>query len=138
MASCLIEAGANISSTSVHGANTLHWASYVGLPSIVKLLLSKGADIEPRFRAFEATPLFWALQGFHKNHQINKSSIVKAAAILVYSGADTHAKNFEGVTVLDWTYESQNEELVRLLKVNLIMSHNYPSHKYFHLRRTHY
>jgi ankyrin repeat protein len=116
VASCLIKAGANISSTSVHGANALHWASYVGLPSIVKLLLNEGADIEQRCIAFQATPLFWAVQGFHKNHPINRSSIVEAAEILVHYGADIHAKNFKGVTVLEWAHESENEDLIQVIE----------------------
>ena len=47
VAKVLIDAGADIDATSVHGANSLHWAAYVGSPSIVSALLNKGAKIAP-------------------------------------------------------------------------------------------
>ncbi len=115
VANCLIKAGANINLTSVHGANALHWASYVGLPSTIKLLLSAGVDIEQKCIDFQATPLFWAVQGLHKSQPINKSRIIKAAEMLVHFGADTAAKNFEGVTVLERARESKNKDLIQVV-----------------------
>ena len=91
VAKTLIEAGANIEATAVHGANSLHWASYVGLPDIVSIILNMGSDIEKKCSEFQATPLFWAVQGFCKSNDIDKSSIVRSAEILVAAGARASA-----------------------------------------------
>ena len=63
MARVLIEAGAAIEPAALFGATALHWAAYMGIADTVELLIERGADIEARCTEFEATPLFWAVQG---------------------------------------------------------------------------
>lgn len=116
VATVLIEAGADINAISIYGANALHWAAYVGLPGIVSRLLDKGADIEKRCIAFQATPLFWAVQGFRKSKKADKSSIVAAAKVLVDAGADVNAKNIEQSSVLDRARATHNGALIRIIE----------------------
>ncbi len=44
------------------GMNTraLHMAAYDGAPRVVSLLVARGAEIDPRDRAHDATPIYWA------------------------------------------------------------------------------
>lgn len=116
VAKVLIDAGANINAISIYGANALHWAAYVGLPDIVSILLNKGADIERRCVAFQATPLYWAVHGFGKSNKSDKSSIVDAAKVLVDAGADINAKNVEHRSVLARAREIGDEGLIRVIE----------------------
>ncbi len=115
VAKTLIEAGADIEATAVHGANSLHWASYVGLPEIVNILLKMDSDIEKKCSEFQATPLFWAVQGFCNSNEIDKSSIVRSAEILVAAGARASAENFEGCSVLARARQSGDDELIQVI-----------------------
>jgi ankyrin repeat protein len=119
VARMLIEAGANIELTSIHGATALHWACYVGLPSIVQLLLKNGADIEQKCEDFQATPLFWAVQGIYIGQQNNKDEIIKVIKILLDFGAELHSSNFQGVTVIKRAYESNYKKIIQLIDASL-------------------
>lgn len=112
----LVKAGADIEATAVHGANPLHWAAYLGLPSIVSIILKKGAIIEKKCTAFQATPLFWSVQGFRKSNELDKSNIVEAADVLVRAGADIKAENFEGCSVLAYAREIGDKELIQAIE----------------------
>ncbi len=116
VAKVLLEAGADINAISVYGANALHWAAYVGLPDIVSRLLDKGADIEKRCIAFQATPLFWAVQGFSKSKKADKSSIIAAAKVLVDAGASITAENVEQCSVLERAQATRNGALIRVIE----------------------
>lgn len=111
----LIAAGANIDLVSVHGANALHWAAYVGTPDIVDILLKKGAYIEEKCCEFGATPLFWAVQGFSKYGPEVKTEQLGAAEVLINAGADVQTKNIENTSVLARSRESESLAMENLL-----------------------
>jgi ankyrin repeat protein len=114
----LIEAGANIDLVSVFGANALHWAAYVGTPNVVDSLLKKGAPIETKCSEFNATPLFWAVQGFSKYGQKVKNEQVAAARVLIDAGADVHTENIEKITALRRSKECESSAMEVLLRAS--------------------
>ncbi len=116
VAEVLIEAGADVHAISIHGANSLHWAAYVGLPEVAQILLEKGLDIELKCVDFQATPLFWAVQGFSRCHQSDRSDIIDAAAVLVSAGANVNAENYAGRSILSFARELGDEILIQVIE----------------------
>ena len=112
----LIEHGADINLVALFGATALHWAAYVGTPTVVTSLLEKGASHEVRCSEFDSTPLFWAVQGFSKYGPAKVSNQIEVAEILLSNGANVHTKNIEGVTAIERSRESSMDSMTRLLK----------------------
>lgn len=111
----LIEAGANIEATSVFGARSLHWAASIGLPKTTAKLIERGAEIEATCTAFGATPLYWAAHAMGPHGPSRKKDPVAAAKLLLEAGADVHAKNKEGMSVLECSRSAESRELTALL-----------------------
>jgi len=83
----LLDAGALPDTTGAFKETALHWASNLGLKTLVTRLIEKGADVNRKDARFHSSPLGWALHGrFHgtpgagANHH-------EVAALLVASGA---------------------------------------------------
>ncbi|MEM7252386.1 MAG: ankyrin repeat domain-containing protein [Pseudomonadota bacterium] len=115
VADILIEAGADISQTSIFGANALHWAAYMGLRGTIQKLLAVGAPVDQRCTEFQATALFWAAQGFSRHGPDPKREQVGAAHVLLDHGADPQTKNVEGVSVLERAGDAESIEMVALI-----------------------
>ncbi|MFK7964650.1 MAG: ankyrin repeat domain-containing protein [Burkholderiaceae bacterium] len=111
----LLQHGAKIDSTSVHGAGALHWAAYTGLPRLVSALLERGADAESKCTEFGASPLFWAVQGFSRFGPKKKAGQLEAAKTLLLGGADANTRNITGVTALSRSRESDAVAMTELL-----------------------
>lgn len=66
----------------------LHWAAYGGHSEIVRLLLERGAPVDARDRAFDNTPLGWALHGWaHPPPGADRERYPGVVALLVAAGA---------------------------------------------------
>jgi ankyrin repeat protein len=111
----LIEAGAELESTSIFGARALHWAAFVGTPSTVGLLIASGADIEAKCSEFQATPLFWAVHGYGPHGPEKKTDQVGAARVLLNAGAKADTANGNGLSALEASKLSENGEMYELL-----------------------
>jgi ankyrin repeat protein len=46
------------------GETGLHWSAVGGYPEIVRMLLTRGADVNARESGYGATPVGWAVYGF--------------------------------------------------------------------------
>ena len=115
VADVLLDAGADVHRTSVHGAQALHWAAWVGQPPIVQRLLQKGSRLEYRCQEFQATPLFWAVQAFSRFGSEKKRDHLGAAKVLLEAGASIYAENCQGVTALERAKESDSMAMYELL-----------------------
>jgi hypothetical protein len=73
----------------------------MGLPSSVTLLIENGSEIEATCRKFDATPLFWVVQGFSRYGPEHKAKQLGAAQVLIDAGANLTARNCEGASILD-------------------------------------
>jgi len=116
VANVLIEHGADIERVALFGATALHWAAYVGTPTVVDALLNKGAIHDVKCSEFGATPLFWAVQGFSKYGPPEKSDQIGAAKILISHGANIRTMNNERVTAIERSQESDSEAMTRVLE----------------------
>ncbi len=56
----MLENGWPVNAMGVHGATALHCAAWHGHANLVRALLAAGADVTPRERQFDGTPLDWA------------------------------------------------------------------------------
>jgi uncharacterized protein len=115
----LVEAGAKLECTSIFGSRALHWAAWVGSPSSVDLLLSHGAELEPRCTEFGATPLFWAVHGYGPNGPRKKKDQVGAARRLIQAGARVDTANKRGLSALDLAKTCANPDMHELLTASL-------------------
>lgn len=96
VARVLIDAAADLERTGLFGARALHWAAWTGEAGIVKALLERGVQIEPRCTEFGATPLFWAVHGAGPHGPRVKKAHVHAARLLIAAGAKTETANRQG------------------------------------------
>ncbi len=115
VAEVLLDAGADIYPTSVHGSTALHWAAYMGLPNIVERLLALGADTETRCSSFTSTPLFWAVHAIRYGASPDIDAISAAIKVLIDHGADTTTENFEGYAVKKLALDTGNQKIIELL-----------------------
>ena len=111
----LIEAGADIERTSVHGSRALHWAAWMGAAATVALLINRGAQIEIRDAEFGSTPLFWAVHGYGPHGAKQKRDQVGAARNLIAAGADPGTANKWGLTALALAKTCQSMQMYELL-----------------------
>ncbi len=115
VAKYLINNGADVHATSIHGATALHWVCYVGLPDVASLLLQEGAKIESRCIDFQSTPLFWCVHAIRYGGKTDHSSIVTTARVLVEHGADVKTANFQNYPVQQLALDTGNKALIKLL-----------------------
>jgi methionine synthase I (cobalamin-dependent) len=112
----LIDAGADLETTSLFGARALHWAAWVGASATVGLLIENGAAIDARDTEFGATPLFWAAHGYGPNGPVKKNDQVGAAKLLMAAGANMAATNKHGVSVIALARTCARQDLHELLQ----------------------
>lgn len=96
MAKLLIKAGAKIDVPNKKGRTPLFPAVFFGNISLVKLLISHGADINIQERAEGCTPLFWASARRDKN----------MVRVLLKNGANQDVKNLRGEIYSKYTFPS--------------------------------
>ncbi len=111
----LIEAGAALERTSIFGARALHWAAWVGSPSIVELLVAHEVDLEARCSKYGATPLFWAVHGYGPNGPKQKKGQVRAAQVLIEAGAKVDTSNRDDLSALALSKLSVARDMYELL-----------------------
>jgi len=121
----LLANGATVNKMNDDGKNPLHIAcKKYGIPSIVKLLIDKGANVnEPEHNAFENTPLHLAAInrtdfGFLGSNAGNESN-EEIATILLEAGADPELKNAKGYTVMELAESRRNHWVVEILKTHI-------------------
>jgi uncharacterized protein len=115
LAMLYIENGANIHHAGCHGGTPLHWAAWTGRPALVKALIEKGAEINPRCIDFKSTPLFWAVHGLKNDGYDNMRDCIESVKALLNAGADKTIPNFEGYMPFQILNE-RDVELIALLK----------------------
>ena len=116
VAKVLIDAGADIHATSVHGSTALHWSCYMGLSEIAEALIHHGAEIEKRCSSFESTPLFWAVHSIHTDKDKDPAGRLASAKVLIENGANKRTENHEGYSVFQLAKASGNLEIIKLLE----------------------
>ena len=100
-----LDRGASPDARSSSGATLLHLSAYCDQPGSVRLLASRGADLEARDAHTGGTPLVWAALGRG----------VSALRELLDLGADLAAENRWGETALVLSVRSGRADAVRHL-----------------------
>ena len=100
-----LDRGASHDERSTTGASLLHLAAYCDQAGSVRLLVSRGADLEARDPHTSGTPLVWAALGRG----------VGALRLLLDLGADWAAENRWGETALVLAVRSGRADAVALL-----------------------
>lgn len=116
LANLLIDEGADIHATSVHGATALHWSCYTGLPVTVSKLLSNGADQEQKCTQFHATPLFWGIHAIRYGSDQEHSNMIEAIELLINAGARKDTSSYQDITALELAKDTGNDVLIKLLQ----------------------
>ena len=103
----LLDAGANPNATNSVGATPLMWA----VPDLarVKLLISRGADVNARSTSLQRTPLLIAAR---------YPGSVEVLRLLLDKGADLHAKDTNGASALSLAVTYADVAVVRFLVEN--------------------
>ncbi|KAK4075807.1 hypothetical protein Trihar35433_2367 [Trichoderma harzianum] len=94
----------NVNSGDILGQTPITWAAGNGHESIVRLLLKKGARVNPSFYAGR-TPLSWAVENGH-------ASTVR---LLLENEAAIDSPDYTGRTPLSWAAGNGQESTIRLL-----------------------
>ncbi|MBC8028216.1 MAG: ankyrin repeat domain-containing protein [Steroidobacteraceae bacterium] len=116
VATVLIDAGADLERTGLFGARALHWAAWTGEAGIVRRLLARKVEIEPRCSEFGATPLFWAVHGYGPRGPATKKAQVEAARLLIESGAVVDTANKQGLSARSLAREGRRSDMSGLLE----------------------
>jgi ankyrin repeat protein len=116
VARVLVDAGAALEKTSLHGARALHWAAWVGSAATVSLLVEHGAEIEARCADFAATPLFWAVHGYAPDGPNPKRGQVEAARVLIAAGAAIGTANRWDPSAIDLARSCAQPDMAALLE----------------------
>lgn len=121
----LLANGATVNKVNDDGKTPLHIAcKKYGRPSIVKLLIEKGANVnEPEHNAFENTPLHLAAMnksdfgflGSNKGNEANE----EIARLLLEAGGNPEVKNAKGYTVMELAESWRNPGVVEILKTHI-------------------
>lgn len=102
----LLAAGAAVDDVSPDGFTPLHYAAFFGHLPLARLLVDRGAALDPRARSDMAvTPLHSAVAGRH--HEV--------AMLLVEAGADVNAVQHQGWTPLHAAAQYGDRALVEAL-----------------------
>ncbi len=83
----LLEAGWPADATMPQRVTALHWAGFHGDVEIAKLLLARGAALEPRDGGYDATPLGWAMHGSRFGWGRAESDYPGVVTLLLDAGA---------------------------------------------------
>lgn len=103
----LVEAGADVNAKGELGVTPLICAAYNNKnPEIIKMLADSGANVNEKANT-NLTPLMAAAH-YNKNPQI--------VTTLINLGAEISARDDEGRTALDYAEESNNNEVVKVLR----------------------
>ena len=105
IARLLLDCGAEVNACDKKGWTALTWASGVGHITIARLLVERGAGLNPIATYYGATPLMRAVQ-------IKSRELVK---LLVEHGADVTLRDREGKTAQDWALKRNFYEVEDLL-----------------------
>ena len=94
------------------GATALHAAAYHGSADAVRLLLSRGADLEARDTTYDSPPLDWAAVGSGERPATNRSpDWVATVQALLDAGAST-----EGITLSPDAQKPPSPEVAAVLR----------------------
>jgi hypothetical protein len=88
----LIAAGANVRARGLFKATALHWASMLGLPTLVPVLLEAGAELDLKDVRYDASPLGWAVHGRATRLFGGRGDPLACAKLLVAAGARIEPK----------------------------------------------
>jgi ankyrin repeat protein len=85
----LLDNGIDVAAKFVrnHGQTGLHWAAYGAHVDTVKLLLKRGAPLDPEDDSFGGTPLSWALHAWGNEPQAPPDRYYAVVQLLVSAGA---------------------------------------------------
>ncbi|MEM7362427.1 MAG: ankyrin repeat domain-containing protein [Pseudomonadota bacterium] len=97
----LIEAGADVSQSTIFDATALHWAVTNGMPKVVEALVRGGANLEHRCTNWGGTPLWWGVRPVSTGPFRDLGDPVAAIRKIIELGADIHAKSNDGRSVHD-------------------------------------
>jgi ankyrin repeat protein len=73
----LLDAGTDVNAKSEYGATALSYASDKGQLEVVKLLLARGAEVDPADTFYQSTPITWA--GYNGHVEVVKALIEAGA-----------------------------------------------------------
>ncbi len=118
--------GARVNARDRFGLTSLHWATWHGNTNVVKLLLTKGANIHVKCREGGMTPL----------HYATAYGQVEIAKLLISNGAEVNAKSKRGGTPLGSVAMgvARNKEVAELLIANgaVVNTKNFDGHTPLH------
>ena len=109
MAQLLLDRGAQLDALNLSGGTPLHDAALGGNTDVIDLLLNRGAKIDAKERESGATALMLAAS-------IGRTD---AVALLLQRGANPKVRDSRGRTALDRAKESNDEQILKLLKTSL-------------------
>lgn len=108
----LIETTDDINATDEHGRTALHYAAMIGREDIVKILVTRGAEINLK-NDYGITPLTEAIDGAYPIEAgTNHDQVIK---LLVANGADVNAKGEFDMTALHWAAHTGQSDFVEKL-----------------------
>lgn len=84
-----IDYGADIYQTHKNdGASALHWAAFCGRDKLVERLIRANAAIDQPDKAYNSTPMGWAIHSLQSNDTANQHNQLSCIKLLLKSGAD--------------------------------------------------
>ncbi len=89
--SLMLDLGWSLTDESPWGGTPLHWASWYGRPSIVRLLLTQGAPVDARDRMYGSSPLAWCCHGSTFGRPRHDADYLEVLDLLLDSGAERAA-----------------------------------------------
>jgi hypothetical protein len=101
VAICYLAHGANIHHAGCYGGTALHWAAWCGRVAVVRALIEHEADLNKRFIDFEATPLFWSVQGYKNGGNTSKEDYLACIRLLLQAEANKNIPNMMGKIPFD-------------------------------------
>lgn len=96
------------------GASALHWAAYCGRDKLVDKLIKVNAAIDLKDKAYNSTPLGWAIHALMTEDKTNAHNQEPCIKLLLQAGADTEKLSKEANDYLRALAE-KDLELAKLL-----------------------
>ncbi len=114
-ASYLIDKGVDVDVKNEHGSTLLSIKSFSGNEDDVKFLLWHGAN--PNIYAgSDRNPLFSAIVNYGDSSGSWSEGYLKVVKVLVENGADIHAKNDEGESIIGYVVENEMSDVLDIFK----------------------